>query len=794
MTVLRIRLRAAIRSRWRAWLAIGLLAGLLGGLVIAGAAGARRTRGSYARYLASINGADVYVDPFVSEQGDTLALDQVARLPQVARSERAVQLAVLVRSRAGRPIFSLGPSSIGWVLPTDDRPLDTIDRLKVLDGRLPDPRNPTEVIGDSKALSILGVRVGDPVALRTITQHRLDSERIHLYSNPRTAETGPLVRLHVVGVAANARADVDGGQMHLTPAFFHTYGERRIGAFIEEMVIKLRHGEGQLPAFKRSLAKVAGDRPYLLFEPTAGHPKIQHSIDLEARALWIITALGAIGAVLLVGQALLRLSADESSDEPALRALGADAGDQMRFAVARSALIAAPAVVSAAAVALAGSALMPIGWARELEPDSGLQFDASTILPGLGVLLLAIVAFGLLGAVRAIVAGADRRPAVAAETPLTTRLLRHHGSPAFTAGIRMALGQGPGRQSARGSVAAGVIAVCVCVTALTFAASFHHLTTTPRLYGQTWNYEGGFGQPLPAKTVATILRDRGVVGAGVGTDGTIAVNGVDTGVRAWDEPKGELDPEITAGRPPRALREIALASKSLDAAHGELGGWVRVRAANRTESLRVVGRVVLPSSKFNKLGYGAVMTFAALKHLDRSVQPALVIVRLAGGSAGAAAAHRLDSIFDANVVIQPDEVGDFGRVDHMPLYIALLATAAAAAALAHALLTRVRRSRRDLAVLKTLGFTRMQVGATVAWQATAIVGLAAVLGLPLGLLVGRFTWHLFATDLGVTPEVVVPAIPVVLVLPAVVVLGNLLASVPGALAARIKPAPALRTE
>src|SRR5689334_579100 len=101
MAALRIRLQAQVRSRWRAWLVLSVLIGVLGGAVIGAAAGARRTHGSYRRYLASINGADVYVDPFVSEHGDTIPLDRVAALAQVAQSERSVQLAILARSRAG---------------------------------------------------------------------------------------------------------------------------------------------------------------------------------------------------------------------------------------------------------------------------------------------------------------------------------------------------------------------------------------------------------------------------------------------------------------------------------------------------------------------------------------------------------------------------------------------------------------------------------------------------------------------------------------------------------------------
>lgn len=771
-----------------------MLAGILGGLVIAGVAGAERTHGSYSRYLRAINGADVYVDPFVSEHGDSIPLDPVARLPEVARSERAVQLAVLVRSRENKPVFSLGPNSVGWVLPTDDRPFDSIDRLKLVRGRLPDPARPNEVIGDTKALSILGVDVGGTVVVRTITQHRLDNSTIHLYSDPLTTRLGPLVSLHVVGVAANARADVDGGQMHLTPAFFHRYGERKIGAFIEEMVIRLKRRQADLQAFKARLAKFAGKRPYLVFEPSAGHPKIQHSIDLEARALWIVAVLGAIAALLLIGQGILRLTSDESADDATLRALGAGARDQLGFAAARAALIAVPAVAVAAGTAFLLSDLAPIGWARELEPDTGFEFNASVVMPGLAIVLAAVLLFGIAGGVRALLVGnkglAGLPPTA---SPLAARLIRSYGSPTFTAGLRMALGAGSSRP-ARGTFVAAVVAVVVCVTALTFGASFSHLTSTPRLYGQTWDYEAGFGQATPPKIVAAIVRDPGVSDVGSGADDTLAVNRVETGVRAWDNLKGAVVPTLTAGRSPRGANEIALAKKTLDATHAQVGGFVTVRGGGSARRMHVVGRVVLPSSKFNKLGYGGVLSFKALRRIDPAAVAGLQLIRLVPGRPGLAAVNHLNFRFDSNVVVRPDEVGDFGRIDNMPLYIAVLAIGAAAAALAHALITRVRRGRRDFAVLKTLGFTRAQVAAAVAWQATAIVAAALVAGVPLGVATGRFTWRLFANDLGVAPEVVVPALATVLLIPVALALANVLAAIPGWLAARIRPAAALRTE
>ena len=54
----------------------------------------------------------------------------------------------------------------------------------------------------------------------------------------------------------------------------------------------------------------------------------------------------------------------------------------------------------------------------------------------------------------------------------------------------------------------------------------------------------------------------------------------------------------------------------------------------------------------------------------------------------------------------------------------------ALASLALALTAAVHRRRRELALLKALGFTRRQVSATVAWQATSIIAVGLVIGVP----------------------------------------------------------------
>ena len=106
----------------------------------------------------------------------------------------------------------------------------------------------------------------------------------------------------------------------------------------------------------------------------------------------------------------------------------------------------------------------------------------------------------------------------------------------------------------------------------------------------------------------------------------------------------------------------------------------------------------------------------------------------------------------------------------------------------------MRRRRRDLALLKTLGFTRRQLATTVAWQSTVVAIVGLVIGIPLGIAVGRWLWIVFARELSTVPDPVVPAGSVALAAVAALVLANLVAALPGRSAARTPAALLLRAE
>jgi ABC-type lipoprotein release transport system permease subunit len=142
----------------------------------------------------------------------------------------------------------------------------------------------------------------------------------------------------------------------------------------------------------------------------------------------------------------------------------------------------------------------------------------------------------------------------------------------------------------------------------------------------------------------------------------------------------------------------------------------------------------------------------------------------------------------------PSQVTNLGLVSGQPAILALVIAVLAGAALIHALVTSVRGSRRQIGVLKSVGFTNRQVVSMVAWHASLLSAGALVIGIPLGIIAGRVIWRAIVGGLG---RVSAPALPVGAVVAVVVVVlavANLAALGPGWAAARTRPASALRTE
>ena len=182
---------------------------------------------------------------------------------------------------------------------------------------------------------------------------------------------------------------------------------------------------------------------------------------------------------------------------------------------------------------------------------------------------------------------------------------------------------------------------------------------------------------------------------------------------------------------------------------------------------------------------------------------------IASGADRAAVERRIDAIeavprrrqggglrADAGVAgpTRPPEVDRVGHIGWFSPILALLIGVLALVAVGHALVTTAHRRRSELALLKTLGFKRGQVRATLAWQATTLAAVGVVVGVPVGILVGSLVWRRVAENIGISPSATVPVLAIAVVVPCAVLVVNLIAFWPARTAARTWPAVALATE
>src|SRR6266704_6986443 len=364
-----MRLRSELRARWRAWLGLALLIGLVGAAAVAAAAGARRTETAYPRFVQAQNGYDLITGGFPGNIDPARALAQIEALPEVAQWAR-IDVAA---STAILPSGRVAPApELMAVTDLRGRAGFRLNRFKVISGRLADLRAPGEAMIDFPTADREDLRVGSIVK--------------YIVGSP-DAKRPRLAAVRIVGIVASpgqfpaVGASPAFGGVYVTPAFVRVNGIWPSPGDAA-LLIRLRRGAAGRGAFLRhkAAAGLGGvDVPLVQQTQTAG---IQRSIRLESQALWALSVLIGLAAVAIVGQSLARQTYLDSADLPALRALGFSRAQLFSLGIVRAAIIgmAAGCVVVPSAVLL--SPLTPVGLARIAEPDPGFAVDAWPLVLG----------------------------------------------------------------------------------------------------------------------------------------------------------------------------------------------------------------------------------------------------------------------------------------------------------------------------------------------------------------------------------------------------------------------------
>jgi ABC-type antimicrobial peptide transport system permease subunit len=172
-----------------------------------------------------------------------------------------------------------------------------------------------------------------------------------------------------------------------------------------------------------------------------------------------------------------------------------------------------------------------------------------------------------------------------------------------------------------------------------------------------------------------------------------------------------------------------------------------------------------------------------------------VLASVVPGPRGQAAGNHYLSA-DASIAtlpITPTSLINFGEAVNFPLIFGAMLAVFGAATLAHLLVVSVSRRRREIGLLKMLGFVNGQIASAVAWQASTLAVVGVVVGVPVGVVLGQAVWRAFANNLGAVPVSVVPTWLIVALAAGVVLVANLIAVAPALVATRSKPGDLLRT-
>jgi hypothetical protein len=795
--VIAFLVRSELRRRWRTYGALALVLGVVAGAGMGSAAGARRTATSYDRLLAVTNAEDVLVNP---DDGNS-DFDAIEALPQVADACRASGAFASLVGPDGEPDFT----TPHLPLVSDGRCLFDLSGAARIRGRLPDPDEPYETFLSQQLAEDLGLEVGDVLPFYVFEAD--EPTEVEL----RVTGTGVFGQEALTDPENEASFPV----LLLTPAFGVRHPVDPDETFTGSLV-QLHGGEADLAAFNAAAIDVSGETMHLE-DRWANQRKAALSLEPYELALWLFAlAVVVAGGGLLIG-GLHRALTGLRMTQRTLSSLGVEPSARRAVPLAVTACVGAVGALVGFALATGTSVLTPIGPAHDIEPEPGIAVDGSVALVG----VLASIAVAL--AVGAVVAARlDRAEPVGAQDDVGWFGRLRLALPApVGAGVRLASGElGGNRSAARSTIAGAALGVAGVLTVLVVGAGVARVVEQPHRYGWTWDafltvyeesmdaYDEAGGGPAYQELVAT-LDEVGVARHTAISLGQVDVAGETVAAVGLGDSTGPVTgPGVLEGRLPAADDEIALGSTTLQRVGADVGDRVEVSFGSERRTMHVVGRSVFPrmteypGAPHTGLGDGAILSAGSLSDLSGALPYADVLIDADRGALDALRAtypvgDPLD--IEAPVVMverpqRPDALFGYDSTGTVRQVLAYLLGCLTIASVALGLAAGARAARRELAVLRTVGFTRKQARQVIYIHGALVAAAAIGIGVPLGVAAGRVGWRAFADHLGVATDPATPGLHIATTAVLTVAACALLSLLPARATASRTPAETLRAE
>jgi FtsX-like permease family len=784
--------RLDFRRRWRSLLVLALLVAFAAGTVMTAVAGARRGASAVDRLLAQTLPATVAVLP--NEPG--FDWNAVRALPEVET----------LSTYAGADYEIDGQPAAGVLADADA--MHTVERPVVLDGRLPDVTRADEVVVTPAFVENHGKDVGDSVSIRLFEPETIDAAAAGV---GESRADGPEIEAAIVGVVRAYWFDDDEGVIP-SAGLFAEYGPNLVGTDgVGEFnaMARLRGGEAEIPAFKAGLEGASGRSDIDVWNLAEFARHDRDVTGFEANALFVFAVVAGLAAILLVGQSVARYTAATVGDLKVLRAVGMTSVQSGWAAAAGPTLAAMIGSALGVAGVVVASWWFPIGTASLFEPAPGMAVDlpvllAAAVVPALVAVGSAVAAWFASSAMRA--AGPQRRSALAAAAARV-------GAPVpVVIGTRFALEPGRGRQAvpARPAVLGAVVGVLGVVAAFTFSEGVGDATTRPGRFGQVHQLEafvGYSGEDFgPVEEVLPVMAaDPDVVAVNDVRTAIAEVGNIPVALFTLDPVDVPWEPVVLEGRAPLDEADVAVAPGSAEAMGVTVGDVVAMTGTLGTRELTVTGLAFVPEAPHNDYVTGGWVTaegYDILFDPDSEVSPPFkfhsVLVTLRPGADPDVVAARIEQAAGVAGMLElpgsPSRLEEVKQIRALPVFLAGFLALLALGAVGHALATAARRRRRDIAVLRALGMTQTQSRGVVVTQASVLALVGLVVGIPLGLALGRTVWRYVAdtTPLFYVPPVAVLAL--VLLVPVALLAANLLAVLPSHRTASMRVGHVLRAE